>query len=461
MRKYVFENTVSAVIYSECINNTLQELWCGFCFRAGNIEFAESDELIFKIGDVTVPKLVGNEKYAFQITERGICGTAVNKESLIRGFLKLIQKIKPLNLDEGSEKFFLECGEIRDTFDIKIRMVHLCVFPETDLDFLKKTVRYCGILGYTHIILEFWGMLKYDCLKELSWPQAYSKEQAKALIDEIRAVGAEPVPMFNMLGHAAGSRMMSGKHVVLDQNPRLQPLFFEDGWVWDFRNAKTVELMCKIRYELYELFGNGHFIHIGCDEAHECGRNYDLSNAFCDYITSATTEILEKEHRRPIMWADMLLSSNGCGLKSEPGSGYEFWCADGRIADKILSGLDKKVILADWQYAVKSAPMVTTKYLHEQGFDVLSCPWSDTYNVKACVDTARQLGSLGVMDTTWHTLNDCWYSLFDCAFYCDEENFGRELDPWVIKSGKMAAVSRKLLSDYSEYEQCGWIGKQK
>ncbi len=65
-------------------------------------------------------------------------------------------------------------------------------------------------------------------------------------------LGIEIIPMFNHLGHASASRVMHGKHVVLDQNPKLQPLFSEDGWSWNLDNQNTVKLLRNIREELID-----------------------------------------------------------------------------------------------------------------------------------------------------------------------------------------------------------------
>jgi hypothetical protein len=132
-------------------------------------------------------------------------------------------------------------------------MIHICVFPENDLYFIKKLIRLSALCQYTHIVIEFWGMLQYDCLKELAWPHAFTKAQAQELIDECRELGIEPIPMFNMFGHATGSRECYGKHVVLDQNPTLQYLFTPDGWGWDITSEEVFALLKQVRQELYDL----------------------------------------------------------------------------------------------------------------------------------------------------------------------------------------------------------------
>lgn len=63
-------------------------------------------------------------------------------------------------------------------------------------------------------------------------------------------MGLEVVPMFNCWGHASGSRIRHGRHVVLDQNPRLAPLFEPDGWTWCLTNPRAQALLRSVCDEL-------------------------------------------------------------------------------------------------------------------------------------------------------------------------------------------------------------------
>lgn len=141
-------------------------------------------------------------------------------------------------------------------------MIHICVFPDTELYFLHKILRMCVVLKYTHIVLEFWGMLKLDAMKELSWDIAFTKSEIKPIIDEVVDAGVEIIPMFNHWGHAAQSRAIHGRHVVLDQNPRKQMYFRKNGWVWDVKKPMVRELMRNVRNELIELCGDGKYFHM-------------------------------------------------------------------------------------------------------------------------------------------------------------------------------------------------------
>ncbi len=208
----------------------------------------------------------------------------------------MLQLIRYENLRPGEESLFLPGVSIQDHPAIGFRCLHLCVFPDTTLDFLHKCVRLAGLLKFSHIIMEFWGMLRLSCMAELSWPSAYTKEQIRPILDDARSMGMEPIPMFNHLGHAAGSRSLYGRHVVLDQNPRLATLFEPDGWTWCLSNPETLELLRAVRKELMDFFGPGSWFHIGCDEAysyatcHRCCRS-DSREMLLNYLNGLAEEL--------------------------------------------------------------------------------------------------------------------------------------------------------------------------
>ncbi len=456
---FYFDGHVRAVFHRSCCHALLRSMWHGFCYRAGDIDFEETDDMIFALGDEVPPVLEGAAEYALRITEKGAAIRAVSREALCRGYMELLRAIQPVCLEEGKERFCLPDRNVQQAWDIAVRMVHLCVFPETSLTFLKKTIRLCGVLQYTHVILEFWGMLQYDCMKELAWPQAYTKAKVREVIDEIRALGMEPVPMFNHLGHAAGSRLKQGKHVVLDQNPRLQTYFGEDSWTWNTHNPKTVELLENVRRELYDLFGPGEYVHIGIDEAYKYSWDVSLADTFAAFLGDLTDKILHKEGRRPIIWGDMLLKKDVVGVENSQDK-YFCLCKDQRIADTVFARLDRRVIIADWQYWAYETPVKTVPYLKGKGFDVLICPWDNIKNVKACVDTARSEGIMGFMDTTWHTLFEGFNGIYTGAYHSDPAHADEKLVDKHAQLYDTAAIFRKVADGFEGYENCGWKREQ-
>ena len=198
-------------IADSCLNKPIfKEFWKNFTFQTSELTITECDEYLFAIGNAEKLSLDGND-YSINIQPDGFCVCAKSEKDLINGFVTLLDRFKPVKIN-GNLAIEADCCEIRESAIIKNRMVHLCVFPETELWEVQRFVRLCGALKYTHIVLEFWGMFKFACLKELSWPHAFTKEQIKPIIQEANELGLEVIPMFNHWGHASASRVKHGKH---------------------------------------------------------------------------------------------------------------------------------------------------------------------------------------------------------------------------------------------------------
>ncbi len=449
MKRYYIEPETTAICSAELCSDVLRELWQGFTYTKSFVTLLPAADTAFVIGAACPVEIPEGKQYAVYVGEDGIAVSAHTDGDLMQGIFALMRRIKCDSPEAAAP--YLETGVFFDTEDISVRMAHFCIFPETTFDFMQKMIRLCGALHYTHIILEFWGMLQYDCMKELGWPMAFTKEQAKELVSLIRLLGMEPVPMFNHLGHASGVRMISGKHVVLDQNPALAPYFGEDGWNWNIQSETVLQLLKNIRAELYEVFGDCEYFHLGVDECYLYGTDYALADSLTAFLCRITGEVLA-EGRRPIIWGDMFISHETLGTtKAE----YSCNCHDQRIADKVLSALDKRTIIADWQYHKKEGTLVTTPYFMERGFDVLCCPWERCENVKVNIDTVRKHNALGVMETTWHTLSKGGAFLFDCAELCKPEN--RDvIFKGVFASPAAATLLRKVWPRFDGYETAGW-----
>lgn len=438
-------------------NKTIQDLWNGFCFHAGFLTVSESepDCFGFKTGKAEYPVLQKGQEYAIEVTESGIGIFAENYESLVRGLMTLMLRIEAVSLTEGQERFRIAVCSLSSHYTIGTRMIHFCVFPETSTSFIRKFVRLAGVMQYTHVILEFWGMLKYDCLKELAWENAFSKDQLKVLIREIENMGMHAIPMFNHLGHASGCRVSGGKHVVLDQNPRLATLFAEDGWSWNIESSETHALLKNIRGELYELFPHSEYMHLGCDEVYSYESGDENQAKMRQYLHNLLEEV-KSEGKRPIIWGDMLLNPEACGVEKP----YFCGCDTPENARKMAECIPKDTIIADWHYDVFQAPVKTSLYLRDQGFDVLGTPWYRSENCKAFADTIRDNNLLGILVTTWHTLSEKMTQVITAAVLC-----GAYHSPWAGTAKneiqtETATLLRKVYFVHGNYAEAGWTDSQ-
>lgn len=443
MSHYILGSQVTAVADIQMNNATVKNLWNGFCLTESALALEAGASFTFRLGDVTLPKLPEGKEYILQVTQQGVAVVGKDYGGLMRGFISLLLKI-----EQEDHTLKIKAVTEESGYTIENRMIHICVFPENDLYFIKKLIRLCGICQYTHIVIEFWGMLQYACLKELAWPHAFTKTQAKELIRECRELGMEPIPMFNQLGHASASRLMHGKHVVLDQNPRLQHLFTPDGWAWDIRSEEVFTLLKQVRQELYDLFGEGSYMHIGCDEAYYITRTDSLRKQLPDYLARLTREV-ELEGRRPMLWMDMLLEEQkfeNCYTVGKQGE-----------VEILRAATAPSTVFIDWQYRRLEYPIPSLVSLKDCGRDTMGAPWYQKTNYEAHVQTIIDNQFFGIMHTTWHTLKDYMHTVLDCAKLCGARGFVWSVD---FPKAETATMLRRLSFEGNTYADAGWAKEQ-
>lgn len=445
MKGYLLLNNKSTLFADQRMNNeTIKKLWNSFTLTMGEICFEKGEDFTFRLGNTQFPILSKDKEYVLKVDENGAAIVGKDYGGLMRGFISLLMKI-----EYDDEYLKIKTVTEESNYKINNRMIHICVFPENDLYYIKKLIRLAGLCQYTHIVIEFWGTLKYDCLKELAWPHAFTKAQAKELIKECRELGIEPIPMFNQLGHATASRLCYGKHIILDQNPRLQNLFTPDGWAWNIESKAVKSLLKQVRQELYELFGKCEYIHIGCDEAYYISRNKILREKLPTYLQELTNEV-ESEGRRPMIWMDMLLEKGifkNCYTVGEKDE-----------VEKIRNATAKSSVFVDWQYDCSETPIPSLLSLKNCGRDVMGAPWFNPKNYSAHIETVAQNEMFGIMLTTWHTLKGNMQSILGCAKKCGARSF-----VWSEYSGlreETATLLRRVSFEGNTYEDCGWSKEQ-
>lgn len=428
------------------------KLWKSFCYTVSELTLSAGGENTFVLGECVPLALDEGDEYTVRITETGAAVLGRGSSCLARGVIELMTQV--LMEDEG--ECFLPVREIRGHFTVARRMIHFCVFPETTLENLHRSVRLAGALQYTHVCIEFWGMLKLETMKCLSWPQAYTKEQVRPILAEARAMGMEIIPMFNQFGHASASRMSSGKHVILDQDPSKQYLFTPEGWSWNIRSEKAFALLTGIRRELYDLCGEGEFFCAGCDEAFDYERGGASKEEIGAYLAKLSRAITE-EGRRPVMWGDMLLSAKDCA----GGENYIYNEKDADTAKMLRAMLPKETVVADWQYSIKESPdgmCASSVTLHDEGFDVLACPWFDYRNIRLLAATAEKAPLFGAMLTTWHYLHSNLPSLIVFARACGLPDVPE--DRATTAHSECAALVRRTAPEGRTYDEYGFTEKQ-
>ena len=445
---FVLPRVVCARAHASLNRDIIKEFWRNFAFQSSELHVSECEEYVFSVGNAERIDLDGGE-YGACVEEGGIFLCAEDEKSLLRGFMTLIDRIRATEVEDVTAAE-IECCRFTERATIPCRMAHFCVFPETGLWELQRFVRLCGALKYTHIVLEFWGMLRFDCMKELAWANAFTKEQIRPIIREARDLGLEVIPMFNHWGHASAGRVMHGKHVVLDQNPTLQPYFSEDGWCWDIRKPKVKRLLREIREELTALCGDGEYFHIGCDEAYNFAFSKENMDFICDFINEISEEMNGKG-RKIIAWGDMFLYRHA---QYNQNNSYSCNAPTPEAERYMLERLQKQVVIADWQYWAKEAPVETASVFRNAGFDSLLCPWDrGVPQLTAVMETVKTQSLRGFMHTTWHTLTQ-GMPYVTLAAVLGAEDAEKRSFTWASTS--TAALLRRVKPCGGDYERAGW-----
>lgn len=418
------------------------------------VEFAE-DETLFTVGNPT-PCDLCDEDYVINVTEEGAYVKGKDYKSAIKGFLSLLEMV----FCYGKDDYRIDCVCKKESAKIPFRAVHICIFPENTVEELRKVIRVCGVTKYSHVILEPWGSVQLETLKELSWPNSIPKSEIKELVAEANALGMEVIPFFQHLGHAALARLgYAGKHTVLDQNLALEHLFYPRsyGWVWNFKNDETKALLKAVRKELCDLFGEGEYFHLGCDES---GMEFE-ADELCEWLNEVQAD-LKEQGRRAIVWGDMLLSK--AFFPEEETDPRRPWTiryecnSTPEYANALCEGLSKDIIIADWQYNVESAPWKSSVLLKNKGFDVICCPWDLHDNIPAAVSTVKDSELLGIMETTWNKLLPGIKSIVYAGFCAwGDPQFAGWFDG---VSDRASNIVRRTAPEGKTYESSGWSKNQ-
>ena len=182
MKNYVLNGKETLHLPKEATHPVIREF-------LQNFTKGVSWETVFDAEDNTLyfgnPTKIDNkgEDYALKVTSDGAFVVGSTFAGLMRGFTTLLERIVCTDFEE----YTVEGGEETGSPKIAFRSAHICVFPETKLDFLRKAVRMCVMGKYSHLIIEFWGTLKMDCFELFGWKDAYTKavrEMSQKKLDE-------------------------------------------------------------------------------------------------------------------------------------------------------------------------------------------------------------------------------------------------------------------------------------
>ena len=143
-------------------------------------------------------------------------------------------------LSEGTtlQGYHLAAMDVSDSPELDFRALHLCWFPEQSATLIEHQIRQAAYYKFNYVILESWGVFRSERHSGLCVEDApLTVVEAHRLAALARDLGVTIIPQVNIFGHASMCRGIVGKHIALDVNPELQPLFEpEGGWNWCLSN---------------------------------------------------------------------------------------------------------------------------------------------------------------------------------------------------------------------------------
>lgn len=333
------------------------------------------------------------EAYAMESIENTIVIAAHNSRGLAHGVKLLIRLYKAGMLNKG----FV----IQDYPDVPFRAVHMCIFNPDDgtekdattMEDVRRRAIVAALSGYNHIFLEFWGMFPYRRQPEPKWPKAWSWDEATGLInfilDDLHLV---PCPVQNLTSHAGWSRLISRKHVMLDQHPQRANLYIQGGWCFTTENEDTRNFLRDIIDDLVEAYRNPPYIHCASDKCFGFGssdedRTHPADVLFVNHLCFLNDHISQNGSRM-VMWSDSLYSSMDVLVwKCNPST---------------TNLLPKSILINIWTHNDPGNYWQDISFFEDKGFQTIYSPFFNRAGARSMVRLCKKHGSLGIMQTTWH-----------------------------------------------------------
>jgi len=118
--------------------------------------------------------------------------------------------------------------------------------------------------------------------------------------------------------------------------------------------------------------------------------------------------------------------------------------------------LDRRFVIADWQYDLVHGKEETGAYFKSQGFDTILCPWKRPGNVETLAKAAKKDKLEGVMLTTWSRLRDMFHTIVPTASLMWNSNQPSFIQPTIITTH----LCRKLCPSGGEFLKSGWANER-
>ncbi len=175
-------------------------------------------------------------------------------------------------------------------------------------DYLQAWLPVIADMGYNAILWELEDKVAWETCPDAVWPEAMSKKEFRAVLDQASDLGLEAIPLLQTIGH--------GEYILKQDAYRSLRELPDHHDCYCTENPETRAFLKQLITEYLDLFGPIRRFHLGGDEAYvfaECptcaaeaeriGRNA----LYARHILDISTPIRERGARAGI-WCDMALA---------------------------------------------------------------------------------------------------------------------------------------------------------
>ncbi len=320
--------------------------------------------------------------------------------------------------------------------DNKLKIFHMDFnYVSLKREYIRDWLRRLKDMGFNAILWELEDKVQWETCPECVWPEAMSKKEFRDLLSYSRALGLEPVPLLQTIGHA--------EYVLMQKKYRPFRELDERHDCYCTSNAKVTRFLKSWVEEYLDLFGDIRHFHLGGDEAYAFGKcpkcaayikGHSRNKLFGNHIRALAEPIL-KNNIRPGIWNDMIMKEpEALGFDTETYVIWDWNYWDGDKTPETVNlhalgsfsqeNIGKSGILKDFPELVdgkgKLRSFASVQVLKKHGFDVILCSASRSYgdtffcplpmhaaNIAGAAKTVSSENLLGHCVTSWAIrLND-------------------------------------------------------
>jgi hypothetical protein len=226
------------------------------------------------------------------------------------------------------------------------------------------------------------------------------------------------LPCQNLTSHAGWSRIISRRHVVLDQRPDLAPIWIPGGWCYATENPDTKAYLRDVIEELVEAYRRPPMFHVCCDKAFgfgstEADRTRSADLLFGNHL-SFLNSTLQEHGSRMVMWADMLYTSMDA----------LYWKASPALVDM----LPRNILMNLWTHNDPGVHWADVEFFEGRGFQTIYSPFLEPKGIASMTEVCLRRASHGILQTTWHRPQTARVPVVYSAAYQWEGQAPRELN---------------------------------